>query len=193
MRTKPPPLLPIFRSAVQARLLALLLHDPERKWPGPELQRRLGIPEPTFRREIGRLVDAGVVTAEPLGRTKLYAAAADSPLYEPLRELVERTFGVEAELARALAGVDGVEAAAIFGSWAEEKLRPSSDIDLLVIGDADFDVVSDAVRAAEQLAGREIHLVLYRRDEFEAKLAEGGGFAQGILHGPLKPLIGEVE
>ncbi len=192
MRTKPPPLLPIFRSEAQARLLALLLLDPERRWPGPELQRRLEIAEPTFRREIGRLVDAGLVAAESLGRTKLYAAAIDSPLYEPLRELVERTFGVETELARALADVDGVEAAAIFGSWAEEKLGPTSDIDLLVIGDAEFDKVSEAVRPAEELAGREIHLVVYGRDEFEEKRTEGSGFVQGILRGPLKLLIGEV-
>jgi predicted nucleotidyltransferase len=193
VRTKAPALLPIFRSEGQARLLALLLLDPDRAWPGPELQARLDLPEPTFRREVGRLVHAGIVTAERVGRTKVYRAATDSPIYEPLRELVERTFGVETQLTQRLDELEGVEAAALFGSWADERLAPGSDVDLLVIGSVDFDAVADAVRAVEEMAGREIHAFVYTRDELDRKRAESTGFVRQMLGGSLKPLIGDVE
>jgi predicted nucleotidyltransferase len=184
--------LPIFRSELQARLLALLLPTPERRWTASELQRRLGAVQQTLNNELRRLVSSGLLEVETVGRTKLYSAATASPLYEPLRELVERTLGVEEVLRTRLAEIDGVEAAALFGSWASGKrIRPASDIDLLVIGDVDFDRVSDALREAEEIAGREIHLTLYTRDELRDKLASGSGFVKNILHGELEPLIGD--
>lgn len=192
MRTKAPPLLPIFRSEVQARVLALLLLHPERRWPSPELQRRLRVPEPTLRRELARLVDAGLVVVDWAGRTKIFAAATESPLYEPLRELLERTLGVEAELRQRLAELDGVELAAIFGSWAEERVRPGSDVDILVVGDVDFDEVADRVREVEEIADREVHLFVYGREELERKRAEGSGFVRKLLAGPLKVLVGDL-
>jgi predicted nucleotidyltransferase len=193
VRTKAPPLLPIFRSDVQARLLAVLLLGPERGLSGPELQRRLGVPEATFRREAARLVRAGVLEVEQVGRTNLYRAATDSPLYEPLRELLERTLGVEEELRRRLGALPGVEIAAIFGSWAEEAVDATSDIDLLVVGAADFETVARETRDVEELAGREIHLFVYAREELERKRAAGHGFVQKMLAGPLKPIVGNVE
>jgi predicted nucleotidyltransferase len=52
--------------------------------------------------------------------------------------LLERTVGVEAELRRALVDVPGVDAAFIHGSFAKKnKLRPTSDVDVLVLGHID--------------------------------------------------------
>lgn len=191
MRTKALPLLPILRSELQARILALVFLNPEVEWTGPDLQQRLQVAEPTFRHEIRRLRDAGLVVSRSLGRTNLYTAAVESPLYEPLRELVERTLGVEVALSRVLADVPGVEFAAIYGSWAAERLRPTSDIDVLVIGDVSFDAVADAVREVEQLAGREVGLTVYTRDEFEQQVRSGGGFTTTLLSREMKPLLGD--
>jgi predicted nucleotidyltransferase len=185
--------LPIFRSELQARLLGLLLLHPERSWPAPELQRRLGAIQQTTYNELRRLVDAGLLTAESVGRTKLYRAATESPLYEPLRDLVARTVGPEVMLRERLADVAGVEVAALFGSWADERLRPTSDIDVLVVGELDFDELASAVRDVEDLSGREIHLVVFTPAELEQKLREGSGFVRNVLSGNMKMLVGQRE
>jgi predicted nucleotidyltransferase len=191
MRVPAPRELPIFRSTLQARLLALLLSDPERRWTARELETRLDAVQQTLNNELRRLVGAGLLHADAVGRTKLYRAAVESPLFEPLRELVARTVGAEAMLARALGGLAGVEAAAIFGSAASgEPLRPSSDVDVLVVGDVDFDRVADAVRPVEEVAGRDVHLVAYRLDELRAR-AGADGFARSVLQGPLRMLVGD--
>jgi predicted nucleotidyltransferase len=184
--------LPIFRSELQARLLALVLPSPERRWTAAELQERLDAVQQTLSNELRRLAAAGLLEVETVGRTKLYRAATASPLYEPLRELVERTLGVEELLRAKLGEIEGVEVAAIFGSWAAgTPTRPASDIDLLVVGRVDFERVADALRQVEEVAGREIHLVLYARDELRDKLAAGSGFVSNVLRGELKPLIGD--
>lgn len=193
MRTSAFSLLPIFRSELQARLLALLFLNPDREWPGPELARRTETARQTVNDEVRRLGAAGLVIAKTTGTAKLYRAPIESPLYEPLRELIEKTLGVEVALVRVLADVPGIESAAIYGSWAAGHLHPTSDLDLLIIGEVDFDDVSDVVREVEELAGREIGINVYTREELNQRIASGGGFIKNILSREMKPLIGDVE
>ncbi|HEX2161527.1 MAG TPA: nucleotidyltransferase domain-containing protein [Thermoleophilaceae bacterium] len=192
MRTSPPDALPIFRSDLQARLLAALFLNDGAPLTTRELAERTAAKPATLHRELGRVEDAGLITHESVGRTKRYRAATESPLHRPLRELLERTLGVEPLLRRGLAEVEGVERAAIFGSWAEGRSDAGSDIDLLVIGDIDRDALLAAVREVERQVHREIDVTAYRPDEFERRRGDGSGFLRTVLRGPLIQLVGEV-
>lgn len=192
MRTKPFDLLPIFRSQLQAELLAMLFLNPGERLTGSELRGRARASEPTVRRHLHDLENAGLIHSDRVGRTKRYRAATDSPVFEPLKELLERTIGVERTLAYRLGDVPGIESAAIFGSWASgDSIRSDSDIDVLVIGEVDLDELADVAADVERIAGREINIVTYRRREFDRKVAEGSGFAVTVLRGALEPLIGD--
>ncbi len=193
MRTQPPAIAPFFRSQLQARLLAALLLGTTEEVGAPELQDRLGASRSGINQELGRLLDAGILTRRMVGRSALYRPAEDSPLVEPLRTLVERTVGVEPELRRALAAVDGVEAAAIYGSWAAgTSVRPLSDVDVLVIGDTNADELERAIRRVERLAGREVNLTRYDRDDWLERVRLGSGFARTVLDRPRIALVGEI-
>ena len=193
MRTKPPDVLPIFRSDLQARLLAALLLDDGEPLTAQDLLDRLGTTSTTLHRELGRLEQAGLIEHDRVGRTRRYRAATDSPIHEPLRALLQRTLGVEPLLRRALSGVDGVEAAAIFGSWAAGEADEDSDVDLLVVGDMNRDDLLSAVRDAETETRREIDVTAYRAEEFARRRDEGSGFLRTVLRGPLIELVGEIR
>jgi len=193
MRTKAPDLLPLFRSDLQARLLAVLVLDEGASMTTRQLRERTGAAPASLHRELGRLEGAGLITHDLIGRTKRYSAAVDSPLHDPLRELLQKTLGVEAELRRRLAETEGVRAAVIFGSWAEGHTTPESDIDLLVVGDIDRSQLLATARAVGRAAGREIDVTAYRPAEFAGRIAEGSGFLATVLRGALVPLIGDLE
>lgn len=184
----------LFRSDLQPRMLGLLFLNPDRTWTTAELAERLEATLVSIHRELQRALKAGVVTREAIGRTYLYRAAVGSPLYEPLRLLLERTVGVEAELREVLSDLPGVEAAFIHGSFAGgAQLRPGSDVDVLVLGDVDYAVLTRRLRDVERRAGREIDVLVYGREEF-ASLARGGnGLALSIVDGPVKTLVGSIE
>ena len=80
---------------------------------------------------------AGVVRARMVGRTKLVQADRTAPFYRPLRDLVVIVLGPAQVLGEELAGLGGVSAAAVFGSWAARALGEAGpspvDIDLVVI------------------------------------------------------------
>jgi predicted nucleotidyltransferase len=185
-------MLPIFRSDLQARLLAALLLDGGSPLTARELAGRTGAKAATLHRELARLEQAGLIRHDRVGRTKRYLAADDSPLHEPLRALLERTLGVEPLLRRSLERVDGVDSAAIFGSWAAGHSAEGSDIDLLVVGDVDRDDLLAAVREVESQVHREIDVTAYRPDEFDRRREQGSGFLRTVLRGPLIPLVGEI-
>jgi predicted nucleotidyltransferase len=192
MRTTPPDLLPIFRTDLQAELLAALFLGDDEATPAGELVERTSAPAASVYRELGRLVDAGLIERERETRGAGFRPAKDSPLYEPMLELLERTMAVEPRLTRALTTIDGIDAAAIFGSWAARKPSGGSDIDLLVVGNMDRDELLACVKKIERIAGREIDVTAYRADEFARRRDEGSGFLRTVLRGPLIELVGKV-
>lgn len=186
--------LPIFRSELQLRILGLVILRPDRTWTTSELAKRLDATSVSVHRELHRALDAGLLAREAIGKTYLYRAATDSPLYEPLRLLLERTVGIEAELRRALEDVPGVEAAFIHGSFARKtKIKPTSDVDVIVLGNADPHALRRRLRRVEGQLGREIDLLAYSRAEFASLVESGNSLVRGIMHGPVTPLIGSAD
>jgi predicted nucleotidyltransferase len=191
MRTSAPALLPLFRSEMQMRLLALLLLQPERSWTLQHLAEALAAPQSSVHRELTRAEAAGIVRRDAAVRPHRYVAATDEPLHEPLAALLQRTVGVEGHLRDAL-DRPGVLAAVIYGSWVSGNRRPDSDIDVLVVGDADLRELRRLVRPIGKAAGRTIDLTLLDADEFRGLLADRSSFARRVLEAPTTPLIGDL-
>lgn len=174
------------------RLLALLLLQPERSWTLRELADTLVAPQSSVHRELGRAQAVGIIRRLATARPHGFRAATDDPLHEPLATVLRRTVGVEAELRTALAR-RGVLAAVIYGSWANESRRPDSDIDVLVVGDADLRELRSLVRPIGKAAGRTIDLVVLSADEFRGLFADGSSFIRRVLEAPTTPLVGELS
>jgi predicted nucleotidyltransferase len=191
-RTASPSLLPLLRSATQAGLLERLLLNPDATFTVRELAGTLGVTDMSVRRELERMIDAGIVERERIGRQGLYRASVASPLYEPLRQLVERSVGVEPLLRDLFQQVPGVDAAAIFGSWARGKVDAQSDVDVLVTGDFDYSELVSRVHGLEERTGREINLVAMRPGELEESLEQDSGFVRDIMASPMTMLVGEL-
>jgi predicted nucleotidyltransferase len=191
-RTGSPSLLPLLRSETQAGLLEQLLLNPDATFTVPELADALHVTDMSVRRELERMIDAGIVERELVGRQGLYRASVASPLYEPLRQLVERSVGVESLLRELLERVPGVEVAAIFGSWARGKVDAESDVDVLVTGDFDYSDLVSRLHGLEERTGREINLVAMRPGELQEALSQDSGFVREVMASPLRMLVGDI-
>lgn len=191
MRTSAPSLLPIFRSEMQVNLLGLLLLQPERTWTLQDLAGTLGAPVSSVHRELGRAEAAGIIRRDDAARPHRFSAATDDSSYGPLTDLLHRSVGVENELRASLDRPD-IHAAAIYGSWAAGNRRPDSDIDVVVVGDADLGELRRVVRQIGKGAGRTVDLTVMRDDEFRQLLAEGSSFARRLMEGPAKALVGDL-
>lgn len=182
---------PIFRSDGQARLLAALLLT-EDELSLTDLAERAELAYPTAHREVGRLLDAGILTERQAGRTRLIRANPDSPLTAPLREIVTVTAGPQVRLAEEFADIDGIESAFLYGSFAA-RLRgvegsAPNDIDVMVIGTPEVDAVYEACGRVETAVRRPVNPTILTADEF----ANRSGFLDSIRSGPVVPVVGEL-
>jgi len=171
-------------SDVRRRILAAFYATPGLVTHPRELARRLGHPSQVVGRELRRLEEAGILMSELVGRVRRYRVDVGSLIASDVRGLVLRTIGAEALISASLAGVLGIEEAWIFGSHARGTERPSSDIDLLVIGPVDRAALSERLVEVEQELGRDVNVVAYTRGELAVLVSAGDPFISDVLAGP---------
>lgn len=179
-------------SGVQQRVLAVLFGAPERSFYGNELMRLTGSGKGALRRELDRLERSGLVTAQRIGNQKHYQANREAPVFDELRGIVVKTFGVADVLRRALLPLAGrIAAAFIYGSVAKKTDTSRSDIDLLVVSeDVGYQEIMKVLQPAERKLGRKLSPTLYSGAELARKRAERGGFLARVLEQPKIFLIG---
>jgi predicted nucleotidyltransferase len=192
MRPAAPAALPLFRSAVQARILARLFDPAAGDTSVTNLADQIGAPLATVAREVARLEEHGLVTSRPVGHTKLVAANWKLPFARALAELAAFAAGVPSIVGRALAALTGVEEAYLFGSWAAryagEPGPPPNDIDLLVIARYDdYGAVAAALRPVSRDLGIEINPVLVTPARWRAKNSDP--FLDKVRDRPLVPVV----
>jgi DNA-binding transcriptional ArsR family regulator len=189
MRTSPPPLLPLFRSQGQARLLARLFLHQEDDVHLSRLAEEIGVAKSRVSEELDRLEKAGIVVSDRVGTSRIVRANPESPFYPELNSLLLKAFGPTTVLERRLADIDGIEQAFLYGSWAARYLGepgdPPADVDLLVVGTPEVAAVRRATRAAGRELDREVNPMILSRAEWEDAR---GGFARTLKRRPLVEL-----
>jgi len=163
MKLAPPPIFPLLRSELQARILArTFLGGGEESV--ADLAGAIGADAGNTAREVIRLERGEVLTSRKVGRTKLVRANTQAPFYQQLHDLIIVVLGPVHVLAERLAHMPGINSVDIFGSWAARYLgEPGpapADIDVLVVGSPDRDDLYDATQDAERVLNREVNAVV---------------------------------
>lgn len=170
MRSDAPPLLPIFRSRHQADFLTWLFLHPDGEYPMSDLARRLDVPLTTVQREANRLEAATLVRSRTIGRSRLFQANSDHPAAAILTRLLELSFGPRPVIEEEFAELPGVGQVLIYGSWAERyqgaEGRPPQDIDVLVIGQPERDLVYEAADRAQSRLGIPVNPVVRSAEQW---------------------------
>ncbi len=176
------------------RVLGLLLLHPEQGYYLREIARLTGTVPGTLKRELTKLADAGVLTVKKVGNQVHYAANRDCPIFEELASVLRKTSGLVDVLADGLVPLAAqIEVAFVFGSMASGKANAGSDIDLMVIGDADFGKVVQQLHPLQQTLGREINPKLYTHAEWQTLVRAQSAFVRDVLGKPRLFVIGSEQ
>ncbi len=108
--------------------------------------------------------------------------------------MLRKTTGMADILRDALSALsEKVTFAFIFGSAAQGKEGPFSDVDLMIVGTTSFEEAVDAIQKPQAMLGRPVNPVILRPAEFTAKRAAGDGFLARVLAEPKIMLIGALD
>lgn len=190
---RPATLEAIFPST-RADVLSSVLLEPGRWWFLSELARHLGVRPSSLQRELASLVHAGILARREDGRRVYFKANTSSPVFRDLRSLVERTAGIVPAVSNAL-GTFGhrIEIALMYGSLARGEERPTSDVDVLIVGSVKQIDLVPILRKLEDRFGREVNATLYSPQEFRNKMAAGDHFLSSVMKGKTILLRGSLK
>lgn len=187
MKVSAPAILPLMRSRTQGDILAWIFLHPDQHNSIADIAKRVGASEVTVLREVNRLAEADLIQETRQGRSRLVKPNPNNPATAPLTDLLAVTFGPVPILRDALAEVAGIEEAYIYGSWAQRYLgapgRSPGDIDVLVVGNADEDILYAIAERAEQRLGREVNIRRVRPERWRTDTPSG--FLQTVRSRPM--------
>lgn len=174
----------IFLTPRQQKMLAPLLLNPEHSYRLSELLALSGAGRGASQKHIDNFVEAGVLQEERRGNQRCLQINQAFPLYEELRSICLKSFGLRDGLKSALEPLaDQITDAFIFGSVASNTDRADSDIDLMVIGSVPLISLMDVIAPFEKTLGRSIYVHLHDEATWQELLASDPVIQQ-IINSP---------
>lgn len=179
--------------AYRRQILGLLLLRPDESFYVREIARVTGVPAGSLHRELKALAEAGLLARTATGNQVRYQVDRTCPIFEELAGIFRKTAGL-ADVLRSLLDplVRKISLAFVFGSVAQGKAGPGSDIDLLVVGSVSFADVVEACHAGTERLGREVNPVVMTKASFQTKSREKDRFISRVAKEPKIFLIGDA-
>lgn len=176
------------------QLLTLFFLAKERRHYFREITRIVKASPGAVQRELKSLTEAGILVSEKIGNQKYYWADPECMIYQELRIIVVKTFGVVETVLTALEEIrSDITVAFIYGSIAQGKDTGRSDIDLMVVGKAGFRILTKALGNVEEILSRPINPTLFSIDEFKTKLRNKNNFVSNIVNSKKLFIIGNQD
>lgn len=181
----------LFPNQYRRKVLALLLMKPQSWVHLRELARLTGASPGTLKKEMDALIAAGLLKSQKVGNQTQFSANTEHPVYPELSGLIRKTTGLHDVLASALQPLaELVEVVFVFGSMARATEGSHSDVDVMVIGDASFGQVINALHESQATLAREINPKVMSRAEWQDKLHAGNTFVNELVAKPKIFIVG---
>ncbi len=182
-------------SKTQRQVLGLLFGRPDKSFYANEIVRLAGVGTGTVQRELEKFAAVGLLTVEQIGNQKHYRANDQSPIFEELKGIVQKTFGLADVLRDALSDcLDNIKVAFVYGSIAKGTDKSRSDIDLLIISNqASYPDLLDKLADIEFKVGRHVSPSIYSVVDFMNKLDADNSFLKRVIQQPKIFVIGTED
>jgi predicted nucleotidyltransferase len=167
----------------QIQILAIFTENPAKEFYLSEIGRIIGKQPGVFQKSINALVKESWLISSRRGNQRVFKVNASHPLFNEVKALIRKTNGAEAVLRKLMAGIKDVSVALVYGSYAKDRLRADSDIDLLVVAqnpDAE-DILVKELPGAEKAIQREVNYKFYAVKDFDKRRKAKDPFLSEIL------------
>jgi predicted nucleotidyltransferase len=167
----------------QQKVLALFFGQPQKSFYLNEVVRYAAMGRGAISRELSKLCDAGLLVASKQGNQHHYQANLAAPIYNELKQIVQKTFGTVGVLQAGLAPLlPQLEQAFIYGSLAKGKEHAGSDIDVMLVGEElSYSEIMQLLEPVETQLQRALNPTLYTPAEFAQRTADEESFLSKVM------------
>jgi len=155
----------LITSKTRIKLLIRLFLNPESRSYLRELAGEFNVSSNAVREELNQLAHSNLLVSEKVGRQVHYRANRKHPLFPELTSMVRKTIGVDKVIDWIVGSLGKLEQAYLIGDYAEG--RDNGIIDLLLVGDINFNQLHKLSKKTEQYINRKIRHLVLTREEFD--------------------------
>ena len=183
-------LLNLGRSKLRESILRLYFINPDNEYYLRQLEKILKATVGNIRRELLNLKKTGLFLSRKKGRLDFYYLNKKYPLFNELKQIVNKTIGLVDEIKKDITKIKGIETAFIYGPIAKGDNNLRADIFLFIIGQTDKIKLSSSMRKLEKKLKRNINIYVVNRKEFVFKKDIKDFFIYDLLKRPKIFLVG---
>lgn len=180
------------KSTLKKKLLAYFFTNPESQLYLREIANLIHVDPTNLSRALRDFEAEGIFISVKRGNQKYFSLNRKYPLFEELKSTIFKTVGVSGTLRTLFKKLPGIKRAFIYGSFAKNSERASSDIDLcLIVKKSEFkeEALLKELHALEKQLGREISYIFFTEEEWNKKVMGKDSFREGILKGKCVELV----
>jgi predicted nucleotidyltransferase len=183
----------LFTSRVRVRLLTLFITHPSESFYIRQITRITGETYNNIRQELQNLAALGFIHEERQANALYYKVNTEHFLFPEIKILILKTEAVGDRLREALSTLGNIQVAFLYGSTAKGTDFPSSDIDLMVIGEVNLDVLDKMINTIEEEIGRTVNYTLFSAKEWQNRVKQRNSFVKDVLIHKKIFLLGDIN
>lgn len=174
-------------SRTRAKILRLLLTNPEKSYFVREMSRKIKEHINSIRRELTFLSSVGIITASGDGQKRFYQVNVSYPLFPELKGLIFKAQVMEEQrLLAAIQDSGRIMLLVLTGFFVGQEEAPT---DILIVGSVNRVKLKKLMLTFQEHFDREIHYTVMTKAEFEYRHSLTDRFLYSILSGPMITVI----
>ena len=174
----------------RAELLSLFFTNPDKFFYMQEIGRILNKKPGVFQRTLNNMISEGILVSEYRANSRYFTVNKNNPIYKELKSIIFKTIGISGSIKQALEELKNLKLAFIYGSYAKNQENYLSDIDIIIIGNPDEEILINKLDSLEKKLQREINYKIYSYNNLEKEIAEKEPFIINILEDRKIMLVG---
>ncbi|GIW57120.1 MAG: hypothetical protein KatS3mg083_065 [Candidatus Dojkabacteria bacterium] len=157
----------LFTSRVRVKLISLFFTNPRDSFHMRQISRITGEQINAVRRELISLEKAGLLTSQQYGIKKFYSLNASFPLFNEIRSIFVKTYGLGYYVFLNRKELGNVIFAILTHTYLNREDSEENNPDLIIVGEVNRIVLERIIRDSEEFEKRKIHYKILSAKELE--------------------------
>jgi DNA-binding transcriptional ArsR family regulator len=180
-------------SKVRVKILELFYINQEEMYYVREITRLVKEEINAVRRELDRMLTAGILKSEQRGNRLYYSLNTKYLFFQEFRQMVTKTTGIGKKIRKIRRKLGQVSFVMLSGRFVKGLPQRQNEVDMLVIGEIVLSELEQLVKAEEKLLDREINYAVFSDEEFEFRKTRRDPFIMDVMYGSRVMIIGSEE
>ncbi len=180
-------------SRVRVALMELFFSKPNELFYVREITREVHEEINAVRRELDRMLSAGLLKSEDRGNRIYYYLNRNYSYYPELLRMVTKSTGLGAKLSKYKKKLGSVQFIMFSGKFIQNDLSNRNEVDILIVGDIVLPELEVIMKEEEVKLKREISYTVLSLEEFEFRKQRRDPFLMEVLFGTRIMIIGNEE